>query len=139
MRLTKFGLGFSLFIMAFNSVWAWGWSDLWATPDQQAMRLMEQKKYSQARDKFKQADWKATAAFRAGDYQQAVQLFDTLHNPLGYYNKGNALAHQGHLEDAIHAYDEAQILAPEDQDIIYNRDLVKKNVGRTKTTTARSR
>ncbi|BCA97016.1 hypothetical protein TUM19329_33770 [Legionella antarctica] len=98
---------------------------MWYTPDQQAQFLMEKGQFAQAKDTFERKDWAAAAAYKSGDYQHALELFKDLNNEEGYYNQGNALAHLGQYEQAIKAYEKALALNPNNQDAIYNRNLIK--------------
>ncbi len=104
---------------------ALSWSDLWTTRDQRAKRLMDEGHYAKAAQTFQRADWRAVAAYRAGDYQQAAQYDGALHTADGLYNAGNALAKQGKLPEAIAAYDKALAQDPRHQDALFNRKLVQ--------------
>ena len=106
------------------SAHAWQWQDLWSTPDQQGQALLEKKQFNEAQATFLRNDWAATAAYRAGNYQHAAELYQELKNEPGYYNRGNALARAGQYEEAIKAYDKALTLNPNNEDAIYNRKLV---------------
>ncbi len=110
---------------------AFSWSDLWLTNDQQAQMLMQSGKFKQAEIMFKQEDWRAAAAYRAGDYAQAAKQYQVLQSEQSYYNKGNALAHLGQYEKAIKAYDKALAINPSNKDASFNRkllaNLLKKN------------
>ena len=108
-----------------SQVLAWGWQDLWYTPDQQGQSLMDKAQFAKAKDTFERKDWAAAAAYKSGDYQRAMELFKDLNNEEGYYNQGNALAHLGQYEQAIKAYDKALALNPNNQDAVYNRKLIK--------------
>lgn len=107
------------------SVHAFSWQDLWATDDQQAQVLMNKGQYKLAEKKFRQTDWKASAAYRAGNYQQAAREYESLKSEQGYYNQGNALAHLGQYEAAIKAYDQALRLNSHNEDALYNRKIVQ--------------
>ncbi|WP_133134943.1 tetratricopeptide repeat protein [Legionella nautarum] len=111
--------------------YAWSWADLWSTKDQQAQDLMKQGQYKQAETTFQHQDWRAAAAYRAGDYDQAAKHYQALQNEQSYYNQGNALAHLGQYEKAIKAYNQALALNPNNKDALFNRklleDLLKKN------------
>ncbi|WP_035901339.1 tetratricopeptide repeat protein, partial [Legionella cherrii] len=104
---------------------AFSWQDLWSTADQQGRDLMAKNQFKQAKETFQRNDWAAAAAYRAGDYQKAAELYQALKNEQGYYNQGNALAHMGQYEEAIKAYDKALALNSADQDALYNRKLVE--------------
>ncbi|MGC1183348.1 tetratricopeptide repeat protein [Legionella sp.] len=102
------------------------WQDLWSTPDQQGQNLMTQSKFKEAKETFSRQDWAAAAAYRAGDYQKAAELYHDLKNEQGYYNEGNALAHKKQYEAAINAYDKALAINATNEDAIYNRKLVEE-------------
>lgn len=102
------------------------WQDLWATRDQQAQKFWHAGDYSQAEHVFQRPDWRATAAYRAGHYQQAAQGYQSLQTADGYYNAGNAWAKMGQYQAAINAYDHALQIEPHHQDALFNRDIVKK-------------
>ncbi|WP_058534097.1 tetratricopeptide repeat protein [Legionella saoudiensis] len=105
---------------------AWQWQDLWSTPDQQGQELMSQQQYKEAGATFKRNDWAAAAAYRAGDYQKASELYQKQQDEQGFYNEGNALAHIGKYKEAIAAYDKALAKNPKNQDAIDNRKLLEK-------------
>ncbi|CZL46765.1 tetratricopeptide repeat protein [Legionella pneumophila] len=109
-----------------NQLKAFSWSDLWFTPNQQAQHLMEKGQFAKTKDLFERNDWAASAAYRAGDYEQAAKLFNELKTEQGYYNQGNALAHLGKYEEAIRAYDKALAFNPNNQDALYNRKLISE-------------
>lgn len=72
------------------------------------------------------AIWAAAAHYRAGEFAQAAALFARGTDADSHYNRGNALAKQGHLVEALAAYDVALQLRPSDADTIFNRDLVQR-------------
>ncbi len=126
-----------------NSGYTFSWHELWVTKDQQAQALMQQKKFDKAEKTFQQEEWRATAAYRAGHYEQAAKEFQSIQNEQGYYNQGNALAHLGRYEEAIKAYDKALALNAHNQDAIYNRNLLqellkKRSSNKAKTSRAKT-
>ena len=105
---------------------AFGWSDLWARPDQQAARLLEQGQAQEAAQNFQRRDWRAAAAYQAGDYQHALDSLTDMQAQDAWYNRGNALARLGSYQDALAAYDRALEKDPDDADARHNRDLVRQ-------------
>jgi Ca-activated chloride channel family protein len=111
--------------------YAYDWSDLWLNADQKAARQIQDGKNEQAYNTAKSDNWKATAAFRKKDYQQAQELFAD-GSADGYYNQGNALAQSGKLQEAIEAYDQALKINPGDEDSIYNKKQVQQALEKQK-------
>ncbi|MEN3792339.1 VWA domain-containing protein [Fulvimarina sp. MAC3] len=97
------------------------WQDLWSTSDQQGQSAFASGDYGAASGHFETPSWRGSAAYRAGDYAAAAQDFSA-----DAYNRGNALAKSGQLEEALGAYDQALAANPDDADAKYNRDLVQK-------------
>jgi len=64
-------------------------------------------------------------AYREGAYTKAQRLFSGSDSADAWYNQGNALARQGHYDQAIAAYDRALELQPDMQDAIANRAIVE--------------
>ena len=69
---------------------------------------------------------KAYAELQARDYANAAKHFSAFDDSNGNYNRGNALAQAGQLEEALKAYDAALAQDPNDKDARHNRDLVAK-------------
>lgn len=104
---------------------AFEWQDLWLNDNQQAQRHLEQGEAGQAAQQFTDPQWRASARYRSQDYQAAAEDFATGQSADAHYNRGNALARAGKLEDALSAYDEALTLAPDDKDTLFNKKLVE--------------
>lgn len=108
--------------------------NLWLTPDQKAMQAFNEGDAEAAATQFNDPQWKASALYRSGQYEQAAKLFDRpaddnsnkLPESDRLYNKANALARAGQYKQAIDAYDQAIKLDPGNKDAEYNRELVKK-------------
>lgn len=101
------------------------WRDLWQRPDQQGAAQMQAGDPKAAAEKFQDPNWRGSALYRAGDYAGAARNFPQ-DSAESNYNRGNALAHTGKLEDAIQSYDEALKQNPDLEDAKANRDLLKK-------------
>ena len=100
------------------------WRDLWLTPDQQGARALAEGEAERAAKTFEDPGWQGTAAYRAGDYATAIDRFSG-DDADSWYNRANALARAGRLEEAIEAYERSLALAPEQQDAADNLELVK--------------
>ena len=131
--LFRRGVLFSLGIIVFTSVFAspsmvmaFGWDDLWLRPDRQASKLFEQGETKQASELFENDEWKGAASYRSGDYQQAIDQFSKQDNPRANFNRGNALAFAGRLQDALKAYQQVLSDDPQHQDAQFNKELIEE-------------
>ncbi|MGQ3676655.1 tetratricopeptide repeat protein [Xanthobacter sp. TB0139] len=98
------------------------WRNLWQRPDQQGAQAFELGDFSDAAQRFEDPAWRASALYKAGRYEAAAQAY--AHVPNADYNRGNALARAGKLEEALTAYDAALAARPDDADALFNRDLI---------------
>ncbi len=105
---------------------AWSWSNLWSTQDQQGARALQQGDTKQAAELFNDPQWKAAAEYKAGDYNKAAELLDTIDTANANYNRGNALAKANDLDNAIKAYERALQLDPQHEDAKYNKQLLEQ-------------
>ena len=103
---------------------AGSWSDLWRTPEQQGQQLLDSNHAAAAARLLKDPQRRGYAELRAGDYAQAAKSLAPLHDVDSLYNRGNALAHTGQLQEALAAYDAALAQSPGNRDVVRNRDLV---------------
>jgi len=111
------------------------WDQLWQRPDQRAAKVLEQHKPDvrpPSAKVFNDPEWKASAYYRAGDYQNAVKQLQGINKPDALYNKGNALAKMGKLQEAVQAYDQALKEDPGHADAKYNRKLVEQQLKKQK-------
>lgn len=105
---------------------AFEWQDLWLNPDQRAERDFRAGNTKEAAERFRNPEWKAAAEYKAGNYEQAAKDLESFDTAAGHYNRGNALANQGQLEQALKAYDRALRLDSRNEDAQYNRKLVEE-------------
>lgn len=99
---------------------------LWSSPDQKAMQAFDAGDNKSAAEQFTKADWKASALYRDGDYEQSVKTLEQTDTSDGHYNKANALAQLGKYKEAIKSYDEALTLNSNNEDAKYNRERVEQ-------------
>lgn len=102
------------------------WDDLWKTADQQGMQSFTQGEFDNAAEQFNDPMWRGSAAYKAGDYESALEAFEKVDNPQGHYNRGNSLAQLGKLDEAIAAYDEVLNRNPEHEDAKANKALLEQ-------------
>jgi len=125
-----FRRGWLLGLMAFLLIqpqpsYALDWADLWQRPDQQAAKALEAGKVEEAAQKFEAPQWKGTAHYRSNNYEEAIKDFAKENTADADYNRGNALAKAGKLDDAIKAYENALAKQPELEDAAANKKLVE--------------
>jgi len=102
------------------------WQDLWQTRDQQASQAFQAGDLAKAVDSFDDPAWKASAQYKAGQYEEAAKTLQGQGSADAKYNLGNALAKQGQYPQAIAAYEQALKLDPKNEDARYNKELVEK-------------
>jgi Ca-activated chloride channel family protein len=125
MKILKQTLIMTLLLLP-SAAFAWQWLDLWQTPDQQGVNLLQKGKAKEAAHTFKNKDWQAVSLYRAGEYDQAFKKFSGRKTSDDQYNAGNAAAYVGHYDAALAAYDKAIAINPDNSDAITNREIVKK-------------
>jgi len=107
------------------------WDDAWQTKDQQAQKSFEQDP-AKAAELFKDPNWKASSLYRAEKYEEAAENFSidthasSKQQAESHFNRGNALAHAGKLDQAIKAYEESLKLNNELADAEFNKALVEE-------------
>lgn len=102
------------------------WQDLWWRKDQQAMHLLKSRQPNAAAKLFKNTAWRGVANYRAKNFKEAESEFRLVKDKLSTYNLGNTYALEGKYLEALSAYNEAITQDPNNQDAIYNRELIKK-------------
>ncbi|MCI0667110.1 MAG: VWA domain-containing protein, partial [Methylococcaceae bacterium] len=109
-----------------QAVHAWQWKDLWQTRDQQGYQAYQQRNYDRAAELFEDPAWKAASEYSAGKYQNALETLDKVDAESAAYNRGNALARSGRLQEALESYNRALELNPDDDDARYNKKLIQE-------------
>jgi Ca-activated chloride channel homolog len=105
---------------------SWSWQSLWKNQDQRAAEIFQQGDGEQAAEMFTNEDWKAAAHYKAGQYDEALQELQSKQSADAIYNRANALAKLGKLQESLDAYDEALKKDPNNEDASYNRKLVEE-------------
>jgi len=105
---------------------AWEWSDLWLNQNQRGARALKNGETEQAIQHFKNQAWKGVAQHTAGDFESSAETFEQFDSALGSYNRGNAQARMGQLEEAAKAYRDTLTKAPDHADAKANLGLVEE-------------
>lgn len=114
---------FTLLPLTPRPAMALDWDSLWSRQDQRAPELIE-KDPSRAAQILDDPAWRGSAFYREGNYEGAAEAFSQAQTPEAEYNRGNALARAGKLEEALKAYEKALARNPDNEDARFNRDLV---------------
>ena len=101
-------------------------SALWKNSEQRGVDALEQGQADRALELLRDPQWKAAASYKAGQYQQAAELLEGIDTAEASYNRGNALAKAGQLDQAIAAYNRALQLQPDHRDAQYNKKLLEE-------------
>lgn len=105
---------------------AFSWNELWLNADQRGEKAYQQEQHAKAAELFQDPHWKASALFRAGEYEKSIEALQDIETADAFYNKGNALAKLGKIPEAIASYEKTLTLTPKHEDAKYNLDLLKK-------------
>ena len=103
---------------------AMDWGSLWQREDQRAAELIHEDPAAAATI-LESPEWRGSALYRAEHYDEAAKVFEGADTVLADYNRGNALARAGKLEEALEAYDSALDRNPDMEDARVNRQLVE--------------
>ncbi|MEL7449866.1 MAG: VWA domain-containing protein [Pseudomonadota bacterium] len=103
-----------------------GWASLWQRADQRGAALFDAEQPEQAATAFQDAEWRAAANFRAGNFAQSATDLDGVDTPRGNYNRGNALAMSQDIGGAIAAYERTLELEPDHDDARHNLEQLLK-------------
>jgi Ca-activated chloride channel family protein len=102
------------------------WRDLWWRKDQQAAQALQQGQAAVAAERFEDPAWRGMAQYQAGDYTKAAEAFAASPGLDSVYNRGNALARAGQLQQAMAAYREVLQQDPAHADAKANLALLEQ-------------
>lgn len=101
-------------------------NELWLNSEQRAFDAYHKGDYGAARDLSEDVFLTGSALFKSQDYARAIEYFSQENSARSLYNRGNALAFQGKLEQALNAYQQALKLEPEFEDARHNQNLIEQ-------------
>ena len=110
------------------------WQRLWKNRDQQAAIALQNKQYEQLLQNDPAPRFRAQALYRSGAYTEAAELWQQLQDSTidsqqrssVAYNRGNALAAQNELDEAISAYEQSLQFNPENEDAKANLEILRQ-------------
>lgn len=105
---------------------AFEWSGLWKNQNQRGETALQKGDAKLASDLFNNPQWKAAAQYKAGEYQKSAESLKGIDNAEANYNRGNALAKAGDMQEAIKAYDRSLEINPDHEDAKFNKQLLEK-------------
>ena len=100
-------------------------ASLWLTPDQQGRLAYEQREFSEAAERFEDPMWTGRAAYAAGQYEAAAGAFGRIPTAEGFFNRGDALMKAFDYGNAIAAYEQAVVEAPDWPEANENLELAR--------------
>jgi Ca-activated chloride channel family protein len=103
-----------------------GLDEIWFNRDQQAQQAFEKGDSKAAAELYEDPAWRAAALYKSGDYPKTLEALEGIAGSAAAYNRGNALAQQGKLDEALKAYEEALKQEPTMADAAFNRGKVKE-------------
>ncbi len=101
------------------------WASLWQNNDQRARDLFEQERHAAAAAGFDDPDWRAAAAYRAGDLAAATDIWRQLDGERAQYNRATALAGLGRYAEALDEYARLLEQNPAHADAAYNKRQIE--------------
>lgn len=119
-------LSVSLLFTPTDSYAASMWDKLWKNRDQQGAELIQKEDYQAAADTFKSDEWSAHAAYKNADYATTIERLERKNDPKNLYNKANALALNGAIDDAIETYKKVLELNADHADAHYNLEILEQ-------------
>ncbi len=115
-----------LFFPLPDQAYAFEWTDLWKTQDQQAYEAYQNGNSAKAAELFQNSEWKAAAEYTSQQYENVLQSLAGKDDAISHYNQGNALSRLGRFPEALEAYNRVLDKDSNDEDARHNKDIIEK-------------
>ncbi|MEM9127622.1 MAG: VWA domain-containing protein, partial [Pseudomonadota bacterium] len=115
-----------------------GWIDWFLTPDQQGWLAYKDKRFADAGDLFQDPMWQGYAKYRAGQYEDAITVFQRLDTPDAAFAQGMAEIKNRQYRPAVRSFETALERQPDFPEAAENLDIAKAIVAFVETTREQS-
>ena len=114
-----------LLVQTPGSLRAEGWVDWFLTPDQQGRLAFEDKRFADAGELFEDAMWRGYAKYRAGQYEEAIQIFQRLDTAEAAFAQGMAEIRSRQYRPAVRSFETALVRQPDFPEAERNREVAE--------------
>ncbi|NIZ63037.1 VWA domain-containing protein [Sedimentitalea sp. CY04] len=115
-----------------------GWMDWFLTPDQQGQRAYDDLEFAKAGELFADPYWRGYAKSRAGQYDEAAQVFTKIDSPEAALAEGMALIRNRQYRPAIAAFETALKRRPDYPEAQNNLEVARAVLEFVETTREQS-
>lgn len=102
-----------------------GWIDWFLTPDQQGRLAFDDKKYAAAGELFEEPVWQGYAKYKAGQYEEAAEIFSRLDSAEAAFAEGMSRIRFREYRPAIAAFETALTRRPDYPEAQANLEIAK--------------
>lgn len=99
------------------------WDDLWKTPHQQNVELEQEGEFEALTENESSPAWSGVGHYRNGDYAQAAEKFASSADSFATYNQATALTQAGQYDEAVKLFDQILTENPADEKAAHNRSI----------------
>ncbi len=124
-RGMPYAVALGILVSAPPDAQALDWVSLWQSDDRRARALFDAQDHAAAAATFEDPDWRATAAYRAGDLDAAIETWKRLDGARARYNRATALAGLGRYAEALDEYSRLLERNPDHADARYNKRQIE--------------
>ena len=105
---------------------AFEWKQLWSRADQRGAEALSRGNPLEAATLFEDSQWRASAYYRAGSFDLALEDYAASDSSDSHFNRGNTLVRLGDLRNALTAYGLALEQDADHADALHNKAVLEK-------------